>query len=155
MLTYHEVVIQWKPFLLRCITPPSEKRFLLTGTRLSVCFLVSHLFELRNYLMKWRKVKQLCLETPPYMIELAGKLPRFPAVQLYLWTFIHHRCGDPPVTSALCNFRADDALGSVLVAPITAVHFVKLNNAISNWSCLVGEDGVSIPASYRFRSLYR
>jgi hypothetical protein len=39
-------VVQWQSFLLRCITPPSEKRFLLAGARLSVCFLVSHLLGL-------------------------------------------------------------------------------------------------------------
>lgn len=62
-----------------------------------------------------------------------------PAIQFIPLAFIHHCCGDPPATSALCNFRADDALGSVLVAPITTVHFVKLNNVISNRSCsLVG-----------------
>jgi hypothetical protein len=65
MLTYHEVVIQWQSFLLRCITPPSEKRFLLAGARLSVCFLVSHLLELGNDLIKWRKVKKLCLKSMP------------------------------------------------------------------------------------------
>jgi hypothetical protein len=33
----------------------------------------------------------------------------------------------------------------VLVAPITAVRLVKLNNAISDWSCLVDENGVFFP----------
>lgn len=69
----------------------------------------------------------------------------FPANQLYLCAFIHHCCGDPPATSALCNFRADDALGSVLVAPITAVRFVELNNVISNRYCLVDENGALFP----------
>jgi hypothetical protein len=60
----------------------------------------------------------------------------------YTFALTHHCCGDPSATSALCNFRADDALGSVLITPITAAHFVKLNNARSNWSWLVHEDGV-------------
>lgn len=36
--------------------------------------------------------------------------------------------GIPSIASALCNFRADDALGSVLLAPITVQRFVRLNN---------------------------
>lgn len=81
-----------------------------------------------------------------------GSRRPLPAIQLYLCAFIHHCCGDPPATSALCNFRADDALGSVLIAPITAVHFVKLNNVISNRYCLLDENGVFISP---FCDLYR
>lgn len=54
------------------------------------------------------------------MMELGTRtLPSQPLN--YTFTLTHHCCGDPSATSALCNFRADDALGSVLIAPITAV----------------------------------
>lgn len=44
-LTDYEVVVKRQPFLLRSISPPSEKRLLLAGPRLSVFFLVSHISE--------------------------------------------------------------------------------------------------------------
>jgi len=142
LLTYHEVVIQWQSFLLRCITPPSKKRLLLAGTRLSVCFLVSHLFGLGDESDKVSE-DQATLPAGNAAVFDGSRRP-FPAILFIPLAFIHHCCGDPPATSALCNFRADDALGSVLVAPITAVRFVKLNNVISKRYCLVDENGVFI-----------
>lgn len=76
-------------------------------------------------------VKQLCLEYAAVYERARQKPPRCSLPFSYTFAVIHHCCGDPPVTSALCNFRTDDTLGSVLVAPITAVRFVKLNNVMS------------------------
>jgi hypothetical protein len=45
-LTDHKILVQRQAFLLRGISPPSEQRFLLAGTRLSVCFVVGHLRKL-------------------------------------------------------------------------------------------------------------
>lgn len=41
-LTDDKILVQRQAFLLRCISPPSEQRFLLAGTRLSVLFVVGH-----------------------------------------------------------------------------------------------------------------
>lgn len=88
---------------------------------------------------------QTTLESSPRMMILSGNLHTVPGSSVIPLPIIHHYCGDAPATSALCNFRADDALGSVLIAPITAVHFVTLNNVISDWSCLVDENGIFFP----------
>ena len=42
-LTDDKILVQRQAFLLRGISPPSEQRFLLAGTRLSVFFVVGHL----------------------------------------------------------------------------------------------------------------
>jgi hypothetical protein len=41
-LTDDKILVQRQAFLLRGVSPPSEQRFLLAGTRLSVCFVVGH-----------------------------------------------------------------------------------------------------------------